>query len=107
MIEALIVKHPNGTYKGFRISGHSGYAEAGQDIICAAVSALAINTVNSVEALTADSMTGSQKDGFLQFKFTGRCSKESELLMRSLVIGLTNIQEEYGKSYLKLSFKEV
>ena len=27
--------------------GHAGYAEEGQDIVCAAVSALVINTVNS------------------------------------------------------------
>ena len=36
---------------GFSISGHSGYAEAGQDIICAAVSAvvtMAEATINDV-----------------------------------------------------------
>ena len=36
---------------GFSISGHSGYAEAGQDIVCAAVSAvvtMAEATINDV-----------------------------------------------------------
>ena len=36
---------------GFTISGHSGYAEAGQDIICAAISAvvtMAEATINDV-----------------------------------------------------------
>ena len=36
---------------GFSISGHSGYAEAGQDIVCAAVSAvvtMAEATINEV-----------------------------------------------------------
>ena len=31
------------------VIGHSGYAEAGSDIICAGVSALVINTINSIE----------------------------------------------------------
>lgn len=35
-----------GVLCGFRISGHSGYAEAGGDIVCAAVSAMAMLTVN-------------------------------------------------------------
>ena len=27
-----------GTYRSFSIDGHAGYAEAGEDIVCAAVS---------------------------------------------------------------------
>ena len=36
---------------GFSVSGHSGYAEAGQDIVCAAISAavaMAETTINDV-----------------------------------------------------------
>ena len=39
---------------GFHCIGHSGYAEAGSDIICAGVSALVINTINSIETFTED-----------------------------------------------------
>ena len=38
----------NGKFKKFRISGHSGYAEEGSDIVCAAVSAMAMLTVNNI-----------------------------------------------------------
>ena len=38
----------NGKFVKFRISGHSGYAEAGSDIVCAAVSAMAMLTVNNI-----------------------------------------------------------
>ena len=41
----------NGRITGFNISGHSGYAEAGSDIVCAAVSAavaMAECTINDV-----------------------------------------------------------
>ena len=36
------------------MQGHAGYAEPGQDIVCAAVSALVINTINAIEAFTED-----------------------------------------------------
>ena len=38
----------NDRITGFSISGHSGYAEAGQDIVCAAVSAMAMLTINTI-----------------------------------------------------------
>ena len=41
-------------YKGFECAGHAGYAEEGSDIICAAVSALAVNTINAIEQFTED-----------------------------------------------------
>ena len=38
----------NGKFLKFRISGHSGYAEEGSDIVCAAVSSMAMLTVNNI-----------------------------------------------------------
>ena len=38
----------NGRFLGFRIQGHSGYAEEGSDIVCAAVSSMAMLTVNNI-----------------------------------------------------------
>ena len=38
----------NGKFYKFRISGHSGYAEQGYDIVCAAVSSMAFLTVNNI-----------------------------------------------------------
>ena len=48
------VRKKNGSYEEFISKGHAGYAEAGQDIVCAAVSALIITTVNSLEKFTDD-----------------------------------------------------
>ncbi len=47
MITAVFKARDGGLY-GFRISGHSGYSEAGSDIVCAAVSAMAFLTANTV-----------------------------------------------------------
>ena len=39
----------NGVYYGFKETGHTGYAEAGQDILCSALSAMTMLIVNTIE----------------------------------------------------------
>ena len=50
----ITVKKRNGSYLDFSSRGHAGYAEEGQDIVCAAVSALIITTVNSLDEFTEE-----------------------------------------------------
>ena len=38
----------NGKFKKFSISGHSGYATAGEDIVCAAISSMVRLTANNI-----------------------------------------------------------
>lgn len=94
---------------GLECRGHAGFGEEGQDIICAAVSALTLNMANSVESFTHDPFAGEvdEESGGFSFYFTGAVSKESRLLMDSLVLGLTQIQESYGNEYITIGFKEV
>ena len=47
MITASFFKE-NGKFKKFSISGHSGYASHGSDIVCAAVSSMVMLTVNNI-----------------------------------------------------------
>lgn len=91
----------NGHYKKFMIDGHADYADEGEDIVCAAVSALVINAINSIEEFTEDAFTCDCKDGMIQnWEFTSGVSRETELLMNSLMLGLTNIRKAYGDEYL-------
>ena len=41
----------NGVYYGFRESGHAGFADAGQDILCSAISAMTMLVVNTLEVV--------------------------------------------------------
>ena len=94
-------------YIGVRSEGHAEYDDPGKDIVCAAVSTLMINTLNSIESFTEDDFEGGEDDGFLEFMLEGRISDESKLLMKSLVLGLTSVQESYGNAYLEITTKEV
>ncbi len=107
MIKAVFYKK-NNEFFGFSVQGHAGYADSGKDIICSAVSALTINTVNSVEKLTDDKFsTEMAENGDLKFKVVSEISSKSILLIDSLYLGLTDIEEEYGKNFVKVYIREV
>ena len=109
MINVIIKRDKNKVAKGIEIKGHAGYGEYGQDIICAAVSSLALNMANSVEEFTEDHFEGSVSDdgGYFSFSFPDEISPESQLLMKSLILGLQNIQRDYGAEYINFRFREV
>ena len=109
MIQITIMKDRDKTVRGIEIKGHAGYAEYGQDIICSAVSALALNMANSVEAFTDDPFKGSAAEdgGSFTFSFTETISPESRLLMKSLILGLESIRDDYGAEYINFRFREV
>lgn len=95
-------------YAGFSSKGHAEYAKEGYDIICAAVSVLTLNTINSIEKFTDDAFKAEAADGIVRWKFTELpLSKEAKLLMDSLVLGLEDIQETYGKKYIKIVEKSL
>ena len=108
MISVVISKH-NGEYKSFTFDGHAEYDDPGKDIVCAAVSVLVINTINSIERFTDDAFTTdfNEERGFIETRFTEPISEKSKLLMDSMLLGLDEIQKQYGDEYLSLLYKEV
>ncbi len=109
MIQVMILCDKNHAEKGIEITGHAGYAEYGQDVVCAAVSVLALNMANSVERFTKDHFEGSVREdgGMFSFFFPDSMSSESQLLMKSLILGLESIRDEYGAEYINFRFREV
>ena len=93
---------------GFKVFGHSGYEESGKDIVCAGISALTINFINSVEEFMDDRfvVTTNEEDGMIDFKFESEPSKESQVLIDSLVFGLENLEQDY-KDFISIEFQEV
>lgn len=90
--------------------GHAGYAKRGRpDILCAAISALTIGTINSLEELAGErlSVTENEQTGFLKCDFESVLQEKSSFLMDSMVFSLENISREYGGKYLQVKFEEV
>lgn len=96
---------------GFQISGHAGFAEAGEDIVCASVTTLAFNTVNAIEAFTEipfQTEVDEENLGFLKFviPLEGMADHDTQLLLQTMVLGFKEIEKEYNE-YLTLIHKEV
>ncbi len=108
MIKATLYLNQDDKYTGFDISGHAGYAESGKDIICSAVSALSITTVNAIDTFTDACFNGDMNpDGSIRFRITSNLDEKAQLLLSTLALGLTDISNEYGEQYLKVHYKEV
>ena len=108
MIEITIYKNADNLITGFMVLGHANYAEKGSDIVCAAVSALVINTINSIEHFTSDDFNIKQdeKKGLIEFHVVGSASDSGNLLLSSLAFGLEGIEEEYTDRYIKVLHQE-
>ncbi len=109
MIRVTIYQDDCENIKGFHSEGHAEYADPGYDIVCAAVSILCINTVNSIEEFTDVTFSEGQdaERGMIDFEVTQDATAETNLLFRSMILGLQGIQDNYGDEYLILEFKEV
>ena len=107
MIEARICKQ-KGEYFSFSFSGHAGYAEAGSDIVCAAVSMLVINTANALDGLTDNSLKGSEdsEGGKLYFEFLKPPDEKGRLLIDTMLMGLKDVEKQYGSGFIKLIIEE-
>ena len=112
MTNAIFSKTKDGRYKSIVCMGHADYARSNEkDMVCAAISVLVINTINSISELTLDAnnmkVDTNEETGFIQCVFKDSISNESQLLMNSLELGLISIEKQYGKKYFELKFEEV
>lgn len=86
---------------GLTVDGHAGYAETGNDIICAAVSALAQGLIHSMKALIDDRISCQIRDGHIDIKYEN-LSEQGKLLIDSFFISVSDIQMTYGDRYVKI-----
>ena len=104
MITITIFKE-DGIVKGFKAQGHAEYAEAGEDIVCASVSVLYINTINSLIRLTNDFADIESADDDQNVKvYIENPSKEAEVLLQSFELGVNSVAEDYG-DFLKVVYQ--
>ena len=89
----------DGRITGFSVSGHSGYSEAGSDIVCAAVSAV----VSMVEATINDVCGAKAKvrvkeaDARVTLTLPASCDEEESVqaVLAGMMLYLCNLREEY------------
>lgn len=99
--EVVLLIVVNITENGITVDGHADYAEPGKDIVCAAVSVLAQNLIESIKALTRDSIEYRMMPGHIDIDFKN-LSEQGKLLVDSFFIGINSISESYGREYVQI-----
>ena len=104
-------RRPDGTLTGYRAQGHTGYAPAGQDIVCATVSALTQSTLNGLRSVLKAPVMFDIDDqaATLQAELTpeatGEQVKQAQLLLVTLLEGLQAIERSYPRN-VRIFFEE-
>ena len=110
MTTVTVFRRPDGSLSGFDCRGHANYADAGGDIVCAAISALTQGTLNGLlNVLQAPvDYRIDEKDGILTASLgevpEGKRAG-AQLLLETLVSALQSIEADYAR-FLRVIFKE-
>ena len=85
---------------GFSVSGHSGYAEAGSDIICASVSAIvtmAEATINDVCGAKAKVRVKEQENAHITLTLPASCDEEEtvQAVLAGMMLTLCSLRDDY------------
>ena len=101
----------NNLFIGFKAEGHSGYSEAGTDIVCSAVStATQMTAVGLKQTLKMNVVVErNDKKGFLKLLFAKNSTNEEILIAQpwfeTLKISLEDVEKDF-KKYLSLEVKD-
>ena len=105
------IKRSDDKLIGYRAEGHTGYAEAGADIVCAGVSALTQSTLNGLRnVLKAPVMFDiDDQTASLEAELTPETTEDqlerAQLLLETLLQGIQAIERSYPRN-VRIFFEE-
>ena len=102
MIKFKAVSDTDGKITQITVDGHSGFAESGEDIVCASVSSAVWLTINGIEKQNLAKLTYEQSDGFVNCTISDKKGAGADVLLNSLVMFIAELAVQY-KDYLKFT----
>lgn len=86
--------------RGYAVTGHAGYAKSGEDVVCAAVSALTQTALLGLnEVLQNKPQWKIAEEGYLECclaqEMTPVEQEKAQIILRTMELGLKNIQQGY------------
>src|SRR5690606_9292041 len=100
MIRATFFENKSGELQGFIVEGHAGYKPAGEDIVCAGVSALVQTAVAGLKHFLTDAplvenRIKSKNSVFVKLKLPDNLNEEdkrtAQLLLKTMELGMQGI----------------
>ena len=113
----IVFFRSGGVYYGFEEIGHTGYASAGEDILCSALSAMTMLVINTVEVAYSSDVEYTidegathimvrSKSALLEFEEDERKRYAISGLFLSYFYQLNELREEYY-DYLDVEVKDI
>ena len=91
---------------GFEVTGHTGYADEGSDIVCSAVSTATQMTVCGINEVLKLNTETKIKDGYLKFGLSKQDynNEQAQFILKTMFKTLQDITRQYG-DYVKMEVK--
>ncbi len=86
------------------ISGHSGSAVKGQDLVCAAISAIAFGTCNALDQMGSDAEIAVESNSIAVHVKTA--DETTEMILKTALIQMKTVQET-NQQYIDIKQMEV
>lgn len=100
----------NGNILGVDCFGHTGFAEEGEDIVCAALSSVVQTALLGLLNVAAVNVKITRNDdlGILKFDLPQSLSEtemhDSQVILKTMLAGVSDLSENWSK-YIKLEVK--
>lgn len=105
MIQAVFERAEDGELRSAEITGHAESGEYGFDVVCASVSTLAINFINSIEKFAGYEPIlelNEEEGGFLRVEIPtdipSHQREMTQLFFESFFLGMANLSEDSAES---------
>jgi len=102
MIKVEVWRNPRGEIAAFRVKGHAGYAERGQDIVCAGVSTLSQSALLGLKRFLSSDYTLKLEDGLLQVSIPDSLNQDdrnnANVILETMLLGIHQIAENYPRN---------
>ena len=85
----------NGSLTGFTVRGHAGWAQAGKDIVCAAVSSAALMTANTLTEVLKAPCDVSADNGEMRVLLYEPDAPLAQQLLRGFSLHMRAMSREY------------
>lgn len=110
MITVRVLQGKSGI-RGYKVKGHAGFAEEGQDIVCAGVSVLAQTAIIGLEQfLPGKYLYKIGRTGALECRLhhdlTVQQDHDAQVILVTMLRGLEAIRQEYGE-FIEIALQEV
>ena len=108
MTKVNLLTLANGDLVGFRINGHSGFAESGSDIVCASISSaayMAANTITDIINVSAE-IDVDEKKGSMLLRVFQKDAVACRDILQGFKLHMLALEEQYS-DYMIVNNTEV